>query len=55
MTHTQDGIPYYKEHGPIEVVDLNLVQCLVGRVWDRGEWGIIDRSGVMAYTLITDD
>ena len=40
----RDGIYYYKDFGVEEVVDLNTVQCVVGRIKDRGEWGIIDRS-----------
>jgi hypothetical protein len=40
----RNGIHYYKEFGVNEVVDLNTVQCVVGRVRDRDEWAIIDRS-----------
>jgi len=40
----RDGIYYYKDFGIEEVVNLNTVQCVVGRIKDRGEWGIIDRS-----------
>jgi hypothetical protein len=39
---------YYKTHGRTEVVDITTVQCLVGRVKDRGSWTIIDRSGNLA-------
>ena len=39
---------YYKTHGRTEVVDITTVQCLVGRVKDRGVWTIIDRSGNLA-------
>jgi len=38
------NIYYYKEFGVEEVVDLETVQCVVGRVKDRGEWAIVDRS-----------
>jgi len=41
------GIYYYKEFGIEEVVDMKTVQCVVGRVKDRGEWAIIDRSNNM--------
>jgi hypothetical protein len=44
----RDGIYYYKEFGVDEVVDLNTVQCVVGRIEDRGEWAIVDRSDSMA-------
>lgn len=40
----RDGVYSYKEFGPEEVVDLKTVQCVVGRVKDRHEWAIIDRS-----------
>ncbi len=40
----RDGIYSYKEFGAEEVVDLKTVQCVVGRVKDRGEWAIIDWS-----------
>ena len=40
----RDGIYTYKGFGAEEVVDLNTVQCVIGRVKDRGVWSIIDRS-----------
>ena len=40
----RDGIYTFKEFGTDEIVDLKTVQCVVGRVKDRGEWSIIDRS-----------
>lgn len=50
------GIPYYKEMGALEVVDLQNVQCGVGRVRDaRGVWGIIDRSGPLARAEFLGD
>jgi hypothetical protein len=39
---------YRKEDGYTEVVDISAIQCLVGRVFDRGWWTIIDRSGKLA-------
>ena len=35
---------YYKCFGADEVMDLSSLQCVVGRVQDRDEWAIIDRS-----------
>lgn len=32
------------------VTDLQAIQCAVGRVQTRGEWGIIDRSASLART-----
>ena len=40
----RNGIYYYKNFGIDEVVDLNALQCVVGRIWDRDEWAVIDRS-----------
>jgi hypothetical protein len=48
-------IPYYKEFGPLEVVDMSTVMCIVGRVKDhRGRWGIVDRSGKSARADFTE-
>jgi hypothetical protein len=44
------GIHYYKELGPIMIVDLNVVQCVVGRIRDRNQWAIVDRSRNLAPT-----
>jgi len=44
----RDSIYYYTEFGPEEVVDLKTIRCVVGRIQDRGEWAIIDRSDGMA-------
>ena len=43
-----DGIYYYKEFGADEVVDLETVQCVVGRIKDRGKWALIDWSNSVA-------
>ncbi|KAM6496381.1 hypothetical protein JOM56_009087 [Amanita muscaria] len=43
---------YFKDDsGPVEIVDINQIQCLVGRIYDRDEWAIVDRnkSSVMVY------
>jgi len=40
----REGIYYYKDFGVEEVVDMKMVQCVVGRVKDRGEWAIVDQS-----------
>ena len=40
---------YYKnEERYTEVVDIMAIQCLVARVFDRGWWTIMDRSGKLA-------
>jgi hypothetical protein len=40
----RNGIYYYKNFGVDKVVDLNMLQCVVGRIRDRDEWAIIDLS-----------
>jgi hypothetical protein len=47
----RDGIYYYKELGLDEVVDLETIQCVVGRIQDRGKWALIDRSDSMAINV----
>ena len=47
----KDGIYYYKEFGLDEVVDLEMIQCVVGRIQDRGEWALIDRSDSVAINV----
>ncbi len=47
----RNDIYYYKELGVEEVVDLSTVQCVVRRIWDRGEWAIVDRSDNMTIQV----
>lgn len=42
------GTVYYTATGGIEVVDLNTIQCVVGRIHIDKHWAIIDRSGELA-------
>ena len=37
-------INYYQHMGPMVLVDLNQVKCVVGCIWDRNQWAIIDWS-----------
>ena len=46
-----DNIYYYKGSGVDEVVNLTMVQCVVGRIRDRDEWAIIDRSDNVAIQV----
>jgi len=42
-------ICYFKDDsGPIEMVDLDQIQCLVGRIYDRHEWAVVDRNASLA-------
>ena len=46
-----DNVYYYKDFGVNEVVDLTTVECVVGRIWDRDEWCIVDRSDNVAIQV----
>jgi hypothetical protein len=41
----------------MDVVDMNTVQCLVGRVWMQASkrWAIVDRSGQLARVQWEED
>lgn len=43
----KDGIHFYKDFSAEEVVDLETLQCVVGRVKNGVKWAIIDRSDVV--------
>jgi hypothetical protein len=45
---------YYSREGQLEVVDVNCIQCVVGRIKDGDHWAIIDRSGEYVYPFFTD-
>ena len=40
---------YQNEDGYTELVDISAIQCLVGRIFDRGWWTVLDRSGKLAH------
>jgi hypothetical protein len=46
-------INFYQHMGPTVLVDLNQVKCVVGRIWDRNKWAIIDRSGSLVQVHVT--
>jgi hypothetical protein len=48
-------IRFYSSEGAVHVVDITSLQCLVGRVRDRNEWAIIDRSGSLARAVYVDN
>jgi hypothetical protein len=49
-------VHFYHRDGSLQVMDLNCVQCLVGRVrLANGNWAILDRSGVLARALYVDE
>jgi hypothetical protein len=40
----EDGIFYCQETPIIEAIDLNTVECVIGRARDGNRWGIMDRN-----------
>ena len=50
-------IHYYKKFGELDVMDLQCVQCVVGRIPDSATkgWGIVDRSGSLSRAIGVDD
>ena len=42
---SDNGMHYYSREGHLEVVNMECVKCLVGRVKDGKEWAIVDCSG----------
>ena len=46
---------YRNENGYTEIVDISAIQCLVARIFDRGWWTIIDRSGKLARVEAVED
>ena len=44
---------FYQATGPIIFIDLNQVQCVIGRILDRGKWAIVDRSTSVAQIYHT--
>lgn len=53
-THRSLDIHYYSKEGALDVVDINSVQCVVGRIRDRNRWAIIDRSGSLSRALYVE-
>ena len=50
----ENGFWEFKSAGKLTVIDLGTIQCVVGRIYDRGKWVIIDRSGDLAHIDIGD-
>lgn len=46
---------YRNENGYTEIVDISAIQCLVARIFDRGWWTIMDRSGKLARVEAVED
>lgn len=46
---------YYFRMGATEVVDLKTIQCVVGCVFNQGQWVIFNHSGDLAHALYIKD
>ena len=38
----------------LDPADIKSIQCVVGRVEDRGKWGLVDRSGPLAHAVFAE-
>ncbi|KAH9847274.1 hypothetical protein C2E23DRAFT_742220 [Lenzites betulinus] len=48
-------IHYYTRMGRVDYVDITTIQCVVGRIKDRGQFAIIDRSGTLSRAIYLND
>jgi len=55
QVRNENGTYHYLREGPMEVVDMNCVQCLVGRIKDGNGWAIVDRSARSARPVFVDE
>lgn len=51
---SEDGFWEFSAARKLAVIDIGTIQCVVGRIYDRGKWVIIDRSGSLAHINIAD-
>ncbi|KAH9911718.1 uncharacterized protein B0H18DRAFT_1163387 [Fomitopsis serialis] len=57
QTHGRDAteeLTWYTTYLKPRILDIKAIQCVVGRVYSRNKWGIIDRSDDQARTLFVD-
>ena len=48
------SIYYYTHEGSLEVIDVECIQCGVGRIKDGDRWAIVDRSGKYVRSVFAD-
>ena len=57
-SHSELDLHFYPDGaaglGPLDVVDVSCVQCLVGRVQDGARWVLIDRSGALSRAIYAE-
>ncbi|KAI0673354.1 hypothetical protein C8Q78DRAFT_1016789 [Trametes maxima] len=57
-TSSKLDIHYYSQYGALSLIDIQCIQCVVGRVPDGPSgrsWGLVDRSGALARALAVDE
>ncbi|TFK82780.1 hypothetical protein K466DRAFT_499707 [Polyporus arcularius HHB13444] len=54
-THSSLDIHYYSKETTLDVLDITTIQCLVGRIRDRGRCAIIDHSGALSRAIYDED
>ena len=47
-------IPFYSQSGALDPADIKSIQCVVGHIEDRGNWGLVDRSGPLAHMVFAE-
>ena len=47
-------IPYYKQTGALDPADIKSIQCIIGHVEDRGNWGLVDHSGLLVHAVFDE-
>jgi len=47
-------IPFYSQSGALDPADIKSIQCVVSRVEDRGNWGLVDHSGPLAHAVFAE-
>ena len=52
--HGIQPLPFYLHNGGLDPADIKSIQCVVGRVEDRGKWGLVDRSGPLAHAIFSE-
>ena len=47
-------VPFYSQDGALDPADIKSIQCVVGHVGDRGQWGLVDHSGPLAHAVFSE-
>ena len=47
-------VPFYSQDGALDPADIKSIQCIVGRVGDWGQWGLVDHGGLLAHVVFSE-